>query len=180
MSCGAGGAPADRFCGAAGGIGARHVGGVALDLGAEIGEQSVRRARSHVVGLVVERVARPPATIDRNAGQQTPRRRRRLLRFNRDVDRALNQRQLRVALDLAPREEDRRRVADPHFRIPLAQLLGEPLLARRPAARAAMLQQQPDVRGPAGTRRRAPARPGARTMRPDRDRPRRCRAAPRR
>ena len=73
-------------------------------------------------------------------------RHRRLLRFGRDVHGALNQRQLRGTLDLAHREQQSGRVAEPDVGVLPAQFVGEPLLARRRAAEpAAIVHDEPDV-----------------------------------
>jgi len=76
-----------------------------------------------------------------------------LLRFGRDIDRALNQRKFSTALDLAHGEEHGRCAANPNFRVAAAQGLCELLLASRPAACAAILKQEPHL-GAAGAERR--------------------------
>ena len=182
--------------GAVGRIGAGDVGGVAGHLRAEVGQHQAVADDRPVVRLVMQRRRIPSGGDDRGEGpaagaevaegvldrrlQLVLVRRgedaghRRLLRLGGDVDRALDQRELGGALDLAHREQQRRRVAEPDVGVVAAEIVGEALLAgQRAAGGGAIVHHQPDRRAPradgreecrhagrrevAALRRRAPA-----------------------
>ena len=151
------------------------VGGVAVDLRADVGQQQAAAHDRLVVRLVVQRRRIPsgrddggegPAACAEGAERVLDRRlhlvlvlrgaharHRRLLRLGGDVDRALDERELRGALDLAHGEQRRRRIAESHLREPAAEILGKALLAgRRAADRAAVVHDQPDLRAPGADR----------------------------
>ena len=98
------------------------------------------------------------------AGRGQHPRHRRFVRRDGRIDGPLNQRDLRSALDLAHRMEERRGVAELHFRVAPAQVVGEPLLVRQRGAARAILEDQPDLGASAPHRREKRRHAGSRVV----------------
>ena len=155
----------------AGRIGSRDVGGVALDLRADVGQEQAAAHDRIVIALVMQgrrvssrgddRRKRPAARaevakseFDRGLDLALARRRedashRRLLCLGRDVHGALDQGELGRALDFAHRVEQRRGVAELHLRIAPPHLVRELLLARQGRRAGAVLEDEPHLGTPA-------------------------------